>query len=81
MTAKYIVLMGDNYYPRGWDDFQGAFSSLDEVLAWVDTIEPYPYSGDGWIEIISTESWSVIKTGYISVSDSSFDVDWEESDE
>ena len=29
MMKRYILLVGANYYPRGWDDYRGSFDDLE----------------------------------------------------
>lgn len=33
---RYIVLAGSNYYPSGWDDFYGAYDTLEEAKSAVE---------------------------------------------
>lgn len=58
---RYIVLAGEKYYPRGWDDFQGSFSTLEEASAF----------GRGyirstclkWYEVVDTKHEEVVENG------------------
>ena len=55
---KFVVLAGDFYYPSRWDDFRGAFSSLEKAIESLTTITDYD-----WFEIISTRTWEVVREG------------------
>jgi hypothetical protein len=61
MANKYILLAGRDYYPARWDDFWGVFDSVEEAE------KTALGTKQDWYQIISTESWGVVKQGYIKL--------------
>ena len=74
--SKYILLLGSYYYPSGWDDFRGVFDSGGSARGWLDELNPEDFYDAGWFEIISTESWKVVKIGGFYVEEDSLVVEW-----
>lgn len=47
---RYILLVGDAYYPAAWDDFRGSFDSVDSAKKRATKCD-----GD-WYQIIDCET-------------------------
>lgn len=56
---KYLLFAGDTYYPSGgWDDFVGAFDSIDAAKAGVDP-------KCGWAQVVDMNTLNeVAALGY-----------------
>lgn len=66
---KFLLFIGDDYYPDRWNNFRGAFDSLQE--AWEQAKGGALTVGsrsadDMWYQIISTKSWDVVNQGGLS---------------
>jgi hypothetical protein len=58
MTKRYILLVGNHYYPDKWGDFKGTFDSVDEAKKFAEG-----FNDDG--VIYSREyQWSQIIDGH-----------------
>ena len=67
--SKYILLLGEHYYPQGWDDFKGVYDTVEEAIAASQKIESYFSDYNevcDWGEIISTETWRVVMEAHAS---------------
>lgn len=59
--STHIVLVGDDYYPTGWDDFLGAYDSLSDarIAAHARVIDETLK----WYEIVDTATWQLVERG------------------
>lgn len=54
---RYLVLVGEGYYPAGWDDFVGSFDDIDAAR-----FKIIGCNGD-WYEIVDCEREEVCDSG------------------
>lgn len=64
-VKRYILLAGDNYYPSGWGDFQGAFDSLEEAKNKGESLTTSPPGKftsppSDWYEVIDLTTMPVV---------------------
>ena len=66
MTKRYILLVGSNYYPHGWDDFRGSFDSVEEAKTYAHSFESDDILSQDykWAEIIDKETLKVVASCY-----------------
>jgi hypothetical protein len=62
---KFILLVGNVFYPCGWDDFKGYFDSIEEAKKWVEANENE--DNFRWAEIIAVDK--IVLKGNTSESD------------
>ena len=63
MTKRYILLVGNHYYPNRWDDFAGTFDSVDEAKEAASHLENDDsiYSRDYmWAQVIDSFTMQLI---------------------
>lgn len=65
---KYILLVGNVYYPSGWDDFKGYFESVEDAKNWVEDNENDECYR--WAEIIDFDK--IVLAGSTKKSDYEF---------
>ena len=66
---RYILLIGDDYYPSRWDDFRGSYDSIDDALRGVRQFKGDSGSGfesefdpsTQWYQIIDGTTGKVVK--------------------
>lgn len=60
---RYLLFCGDKYYPYGgWDDFRGAFDTLEEAReAAVPTRTIYGDPSHDWWHIVDTETMQEVQ--------------------
>lgn len=44
---RYLLLVGDSYYPAGWDDWAGSFDTIEEAKAKAETIKKASFAYNG----------------------------------
>jgi hypothetical protein len=55
-TDKYLVFSGYSYYPDGgWNDYDGAFSTLEEAK---DSVKDFDYQQ--WAHIVDANSEEIV---------------------
>ena len=62
MTKRYILLVGNHYYPNRWDDFAGTFDSVDEAKEFTedtefDRVHARDYQ---WAQIIDSKTMELV---------------------
>ena len=62
MTKRYILLVGRNYYPRGWYDFVGTFDSIEDAKEFAEVYRKDSIHGgkDKWAQILDTYNMELI---------------------
>ena len=63
---RYILFIGDYYYPNRWGDFVGDFDTIEEarVKAYSEKDNEYHQNGYGqWYQIIDTETKTICEEG------------------
>lgn len=61
---RYILLIGDHYYPSRWDDFRGSYDSVEDALRGVNQFKQYGNRFDvstQWFQIIDGTTGKVVK--------------------
>lgn len=58
---RYLLFVGDNYYPEGgWNDFRGAFDSIDDAINYVLGL-----LNRDWWHIVDTHTIQIVRhSGY-----------------
>ena len=54
---KYILLIGETYYPAGWRDFAGFFNTIQDAKKFAEPKVKEDYT---WYQIIDKESGKLI---------------------
>jgi hypothetical protein len=52
---KYHVFAGENYYPRGFEDYKGSFVSLDAAFQYRDFLSNDP--DVDWVDVAVTTAF------------------------
>ena len=66
MERKFLLFIGEYYYPNRWDDFKGEFNSKESAWKYAKYIAirlGSQRADDWWYQVVSTESWKVISEG------------------
>lgn len=54
LQGTYLLFAGDDHYPQGgWDDFVGAFVSLETAISWGRAKSPQPYRWWHVVDVVS----------------------------
>mgnify|MGYP003664632889 FL=1 len=54
MTERYILLVGNHYYPTGWDDYVGTFTTVEKAK---DRVYCQDYK---WAQVVDKESMKLV---------------------
>jgi hypothetical protein len=65
---KYLLFVGDNYYPKGgMDDFAGIFDTVEDAMEKGEEGTPYKdgsgYSFNDWYHIVEHDTMNLILRG------------------
>lgn len=56
MENRFLVFIGDTYYPSGgWGDFHRGFSSIEECLEYIKAIKC------DWWQIVDAQTLKIVK--------------------